>query len=401
MDPPPRPQYEQMPLVDDDQLMDVMHLVMSTHSIERCEERGIGILEVYSAVADPQYTRTRDDSTVQYLRGDLSVAVDPKRRSIVTVIDRQEDYRTTPRVPLNPLINRGANRMASRNGSAGLEETWCLLAHTEPDMRLVTITPALAEKLLSLNTHNRPLNKTLVNQYKADIEAGSWRITHQGVALDTTPALQDGQHRLTAIFETGVAQPMMVAVGMDPGNFAYIDIGRNRKYSDVLALEGYTDTYALGATARLVYLYQHKDFISTHKVSNAQVMELVESDENGFTNAMTMGRRLQKGMLMTRTAAGAGYYVVRKVNPATMVNDFFEALITGEDIPHGDPRPRLVRAIANSQRSKMRRPGPEQLALLIKTWNAWAEGRSPDILAWRKAEPMPRVTRVDKGSKRA
>ena len=389
-----------MPLVPDDRLASVIHLVMTDHAIERCEERGIGIMEVYSAIAEPQYMRTRNaDGTVNYLRGDLNVAVNQKTNTITTVIDRQEDFRTTPRIPLNPLINRGG-AMARRTASSGLDETWCLLAHTEPDMRLLTVTPALAEKLLSYNTSNRPLNKVLVGQYKDAIEADVWRVTHQGVAIDTNQTLQDGQHRLTAIVETGKAQQMWVAVGMDPANFVAIDVGRNRKFADVLAVEGYTDTHNLGATARLVFIYQFRDFVSTHKVTNAQVIELVDSDPDGFSAALAMGRQMNKGSaLMSRTAAGAGYYLIRKVNPAIMVNDFFESLITGENLPTGDIRPRLIRVMANSQRTKARRTGPEQMALLIKTWNAWAEGRNMETLAWRKSEAMPRVTRVGKEGK--
>jgi hypothetical protein len=375
----------------------VTHLVLSDHAIERCEERGIAIMEVYSTIADPQYTRTRnDDGTNCYLRGDLSVVVDHKRNSIPTVIDRMEDFRTTPRIPLNPLINRGG---AVARRSSGLDETWCLLAHTEPDMRLITVTPALAEKLLSFNVSNRPLNKALVSQYKEAIETGVWRVTHQGVALDSNQTLQDGQHRLTAIVETGQAQQMWVAVGMDPANFTAIDVGRNRKFADVLAVEGYTDTHNLGATARLVYIYSFRDFVSTHKVTNAQVIDLVDGDPDGFSRALSMGRAIQGGISMSRTAAGAGYYLIRKVNPTMMVDDFFESLITGENLPTGDIRPRLIRVMANSQRTKLRRTGPEQMALLIKTWNAWAEDRSMETLAWRKSEAMPRVTRVNKEGK--
>jgi hypothetical protein len=387
---------ERLPLVPADKLSSVTHYVMSDHAIERCEERGVGIMEVYSTIADPQFTQpSRRNDVTTYIRGDLKVSVTD--HTIVTVIDLEEDHRTTPRVPLNPLISKGAAKMSARNGvsSSGLDDTWCLLAHPKPDIRLIVVTPALAEKLLSLNSHNRPFTKTLVAQYEADIENDQWKLTHQGVALDTTPALQDGQHRLQAIVNTGKAQPMYVAVGMDPANFAVIDVGRNRKFSDVLSMEGYTDTNNLGATARLVFLYLHRNFVSTHKVSNASVVELVGGDPKNFMLAMAMGRTLATNVMITRSAAGAGYYLIKRVNAATPVNEFFDSLVTGENLPTGDPRPKLRKVIATQARER-RRNGPEQLALLIKAWNAWAEGREVGVLSWRRTEQMPRVTRYER-----
>ena len=384
----------QLPLVEDTSSAE--HWVLTNHAIERAEERGIGIMEIYSALAEPQSIRQRTNyGTADYVRGDLRISVNTKEHAILTVVDVEEDVRTVPRQPLNPLYSRKATNMPRKTGGT-LDDAWALVPHSEPDIRLIHITPALAEKLLALNTHNRPLRKALTAQYVAEIQSGNWRVTHQGVALDVTPALQDGQHRLSAIVETGKGQDMYVAVGMPVDNFSVVDTGANRKYSDVLALSGFSDAFNLGACARLVYLYLNKDFASTYKVNNTTVLETVSEDPDGFTTALHWGARCAYGFFLTKSAAAAGFYLIARVNLKTPVNEFFTDLVEGTGMSTGDPRLVLRRWSTNSYKEAGRRSGPEQLALLLKCWNAWCEGRELRNLAWKKAEPMPRVTRFER-----
>src|SRR3954470_23260605 len=131
---------QQRPLVD---TTNVEHLVMSDHAIERCEERNVGIIEAYSAIAEPDYTNSGTSNgrpATHYIRGDVRVVV--AENTIVTVADLEEDHRTEPRVPLTPMIGKG-NKIARR--SQTLDEAWVFLKHDEPDCRLLNITPALAE----------------------------------------------------------------------------------------------------------------------------------------------------------------------------------------------------------------------------------------------------------------
>jgi hypothetical protein len=377
-------------------LGDAVLFVPSPHALERCQERGIGVYELYSAIAEPDAKTPAQGRRTQFVRGDIAAVVDESTRTIVTIIDRLEDIRSAPRVPISPLNQRTV--MARKNGAAVLDEAWALVAHDEPDMRKVLVTPVLAEKLLTYNTGNRPFYENLCKEYMAEIEAGNWRLTHQGVALSVSMVLQDGQHRLTAIVRTGKEQWMFIAVGMADENFSVLDTGRVRRYKDVLSLAGYPDPLVLGSAARMVYLYTRRDFVSTFKVSNTEVLSLVESDPDAFRMAVSMGVKLEKETFCTRTAGAATFYLIRKNNAATPVNEFFASLITGEELHGGDPRLVFRRVMANMHRDKHRKNGPEQMAMLLKTWNAWVEGRKIQVLAWKRTEAMPRVTKFGKGA---
>jgi hypothetical protein len=393
----------QLPLVDD--LGDATSYVMQDHAIERCEERGIGIMEVYSVIADPHRTSngraTKDGESRRLVRGDLEVVVNPSTKKIVTVVDLDEESRVVARTPLNPLIPKGAKvppRQKAVGKASTLDEAWCLVVHKDEDMRKVFITPELAHKLLELNHHNRALRRPDVDAWKQKLREGEFRCTHQGVAIDSKGSLQDGQHRLTAIEEEGIGTFMWVAVGTEPENFDVIDTGRNRSYGDVLHLSGETNVFVLGATVRLIHLYLTRDYAGwgKGKISNHVVMEAFRKDPAGYREAIRMGYVIGQGIPLTKTAGGAAFYVINRVNKKPNVDEFFEGLITGADIGRSDPRLVLRRSLERKARDRERAFGAEHLALTVKTWNAWVEGVDMKTVSWKRNEDMPRVTRLER-----
>jgi hypothetical protein len=70
----------------------------NTHSLMRLAERNIHVWEAYAALDKPDYTKTREPDRVSYIRGDVLVGINPITRTIHTVIDISQRYRTVPRV---------------------------------------------------------------------------------------------------------------------------------------------------------------------------------------------------------------------------------------------------------------------------------------------------------------
>lgn len=102
------------------------------------------------------------------------------------------------------------------------------------------ITPQIAKAYLACGvSNNRHINKMIVNKYKTDIANGNWMATHQGIAFDENGLLIDGQHRLTAIVESGVSVPMLVTRGVERPGLLVIDSGKTRTASDSLKISGY------------------------------------------------------------------------------------------------------------------------------------------------------------------
>jgi hypothetical protein len=100
------------------------------------------------------------------------------------------------------------------------------------------ITPAMAEKYLEGNTHNRQVRDSVVEKYARDMKNGDWRLTHQGIAFAADGTLIDGQHRLWAIYNSGCTVTMMVTRGAELESQEAVDGGEKRTVGDVLVLRG-------------------------------------------------------------------------------------------------------------------------------------------------------------------
>ena len=100
------------------------------------------------------------------------------------------------------------------------------------------ITPELAAEWLERNKVNREWRPHRTAEYARIMQAGAWILTHQGILLDVDGNLVDGQHRLTAIVDTGITVKMMVS-HLDVSITAMaipVDNGLTRTYSDILSI---------------------------------------------------------------------------------------------------------------------------------------------------------------------
>ncbi len=120
------------------------------------------------------------------------------------------------------------------------------------NVEIKNITPAAAKKLLNKNTKNRSINKAQLEMIKRSMIDGKWRLTHQGVALYKNGDIADGQHRLTAIVETGIAckMPLFKNLDNDIDTVLAIDCGKNRTVKDGAAISGSSITTADNTLAK-------------------------------------------------------------------------------------------------------------------------------------------------------
>lgn len=103
----------------------------------------------------------------------------------------------------------------------------------KPYFERLKVSPQLAREWLELNTHNRPLKKSIVQQYAHEMKTGQWDAwTNQSIAFDTDGVLRDGQHRLRAIVAADTPVDCWVYLNMPPESTTSIDIGKGRTLAD-------------------------------------------------------------------------------------------------------------------------------------------------------------------------
>lgn len=152
----------------------------------------------------------------------------------------------------------------------------------QPSSGWMTITPEQAGSWLNqLNTHNRPIQETRIEQYADDMRAGRWNgFSHQGIAFHGNPfvdvsnaVLLDGQNRLFAITIADVPVQLLVTINLPMEAQRVMDSGMVRSAVDVFRLENPSQHTSArhAAVARAMI-----DPLWRNKYGRAQVVEAME-----------------------------------------------------------------------------------------------------------------------------
>lgn len=102
--------------------------------------------------------------------------------------------------------------------------------------RVVNVTPVMAFEWLKRNRKNRAINRSHVARLSRDMAAGRWVATPQPIIFDVDGDLIDGQHRLTAIVDCGVAVQSTVCDNAPRESLRGIDMGAARQADGILRM---------------------------------------------------------------------------------------------------------------------------------------------------------------------
>lgn len=248
----------------------------------------------------------------------------------------------------------------------------------------VKITPEEAEEMLRKNKHNRPIVNSAFERMARDMREGNWRLTGDTIKFDPMGNLIDGQHRLWACIEAGVAFETFVAYGVSPDAFDVIDTGMKRSSAAMMHLKGERDTALLAGATNLYWKYEKKYLQKAAPVSptNRETMRCLEQNP-GLRDAVSEAKRVKH--LVSAAVAGFVFYVTAQKSPDEAVA-FFDKLSAGEGLLGGDPvlalRERLIRNKTSIAKLRQR----DLVILMLKAWNAFRERRKVRTLPIIKKE---------------
>lgn len=137
-----------------------------------------------------------------------------------------------------------------------------LASYKPPITTVMTrVTPAMAASWLEKNNKgNRNLRKGDVKALRNIIEQGLWEPTHQGFAFYEDGTVADGQHRLTAIVQAGIAVWANVTTGLPRRAIHAIDGGAVRTKTDRLHFSGVkSDAHRVSACNLLIQQFKAEE----------------------------------------------------------------------------------------------------------------------------------------------
>lgn len=258
-----------------------------------------------------------------------------------------------------------------------------------------TITPELASEYLKATREgNRHVRALRAARYASEMAAGRWLLTHQGVAFDWNGRLFDGQHRLLAIIESGTAVELLVVRGVNPEAFKFVDIGAPRTGADVFEMRGETYTSVLAGITRLQYKFDRGELMSRSYVANADLLDTLEQHP-GLRASTHMADHVRGPMVGTvrPTIIAFLHYRLSQVTDPDDVEAFFDGLLYGVDLDSDDARLRGRESLLAAKGRHREYMQYEELALLIKIWNAWRTGSKVGKLMFRPVqnEEFPQI----------
>jgi hypothetical protein len=258
------------------------------------------------------------------------------------------------------------------------------------------ITPQMAEKWLENIPPQRAVNDTTVATYGRDMVEGRWMLNGEAIKFTEDGMLLDGQHRLWAIFNTGVTVPSVVQFGVPQEAMMTIDTGRPRSFANVLQIRGQSNALILAAAARWWYAYDGGNIgiYNNLKLSHSELDGVLRR----HPDLVEVAREVAGSQVRRVLSAGTMTFVhsaTVQVDPAK-ARQFLEGVARGVGLEDDSPVFRLRdRALALKLSKTAKVDAIEMCALVIKAWNAFYNGLPVQQLRWRsagvKAEDFPLI----------
>lgn len=195
---------------------------------------------------------------------------------------------------------------------------------TESSVRLMEVKPKLALELLKTNTRNRPVNDARVSEYAAMMLNGDWQDGVADIVIGADGVLQNGQHTLYAIVESGVAATVTFKTGMPVEAQAVTDTQRARTLGNQLQIDGVKNANTVAAIARYVYAWRSKGSLpamtSTGSVNldidRVTLLAYIHANLDELESAAGVGATLhRKSGLLTATQIGVLYVMFSDYAP--------------------------------------------------------------------------------------
>lgn len=204
------------------------------------------------------------------------------------------------------------------------------------DITTIIIDKDLAESILSRNTNNRGISKTHLAFLKSELINDNWKFNGQTIVIGKSGRLLDGQHRLTAVVETGISMETLIIKNVDEGSFTTIDTGKQRGGSDVLSIHGAQHgAHMASAIRKIVSQFTGRSKCLNqvrYKISNTEYLKHYEvyGDELQGLFDMTHAWVLSGSRILSESDAMA--FIVLMREESDLVYDFIEEIITGRTI---------------------------------------------------------------------
>ena len=259
-------------------------------------------------------------------------------------------------------------------------------------IRFVTVTPDMARDLLGSMTDNRQPHRRQVEQIARALSAGDFEFNGEPLIVDDNGRMIDGQHRCLACVSSGIPFDTLIVSGIRPRAIDTIDQASRRTAADVLRMAAVPNATVTAAAVRLLWAHrQHSGMWNNANVqaSPREIEGLLTKLGSSFAPHAVMGSAAQRALGGAGSFYAAMHYLMAQKD-AVATDRFFESLISGANLPEGDPILLLRRRLdENAKSRKGRLSMVEMYSLFVNAFNASRRGRKLTYLRGLYGDAVP------------
>lgn len=239
--------------------------------------------------------------------------------------------------------------------------------------------------------HQRSLAETVVERYRADMDAGDWIPGTQMVVFDGKGTLVNGQHTLAAFARSSLKKLQVIwQINRDPRAYMGFDHNRKRTARDTAKWNGIEKPGEVVAAATALWAYENDRFkdrlyrtYRSASPTDAQVQQTIKMhpglDQHLWKNPFP-GSELAMG------GFNAASYILDCLDEKR-AGDFYERLSDGVRLPTKNHPVNVLRRYFTSLEARIR--AGETMAPIFKSWNAFVRDEEVPGRLLRKDEAFP------------
>lgn len=243
----------------------------------------------------------------------------------------------------------------------------------EPISEVVTITPALAAMLIARNADNRSVSEINLDRIKRDIVGGRYTLNGEPIVVASDGHLNDGQHRLHAVMETGRSIRSFITFGVERDSRFTVNQGVIRTAGNYLGMNGFERANSLAAAATHAWQYKTHQKLSRSgslRPTKTEVRDTVKNYRQ-IAESLIAVSVPGAGALCGVSMLAFAHFAISEVAAETKVRDFFEKLISGAGLSKENP----ILYVRNRLIAMRGDPDPNaKAALIFGAWNLWSKG---------------------------
>jgi hypothetical protein len=258
------------------------------------------------------------------------------------------------------------------------------------------LTPVDAAKLLANVGPQRKRVRSRVANLASAIKRGEWIPDGNPIRISADGLLLDGQHRLAAIVEAGIAVPVILLTGLPAESQLVMDSGKSRSFAEYLSIRDVQNHIQIAATTTLLWNYDHGvftwrgDWFARPLPTHQQLWELYQKRHEEIRLGTMQGHVVGRVVRMSRSVVAGAWIILGDIECGKCgplppdLDDFYDQMAMRKTSEFDS-----ITLLIKLMNAKDRAPGiagpsvysqKVQLALLFKAWNYYREGRPVQTL---------------------